>query len=56
MQHIYAWCKREVRPPDGIDDHVISHSICPKCRQKVFDEEIKTLGSNPKNKLPKVNH
>lgn len=39
MRNICAWCNRESQPPTGVDDHLISHDICPECRDKLLNGE-----------------
>jgi len=46
MKHLCAWCGVETAPPDGKDDHLISHGICAECKDKV----LKGLNSGGNNK------
>jgi len=39
MQRICAWCKKIMGEKDGEEnDDLISHSICPECKEKTREE------------------
>ena len=55
MKSICAWCKKELREFEPLEDKTVSHGICPECEKKALALLTHCKKEN-KAALPADNH